>query len=90
MNMLKQIYYWLFPDWEIVDVMVSRWEITQGSLYNDFTELVSYSFLYSKRLNKHKLKCSGHKAKFHPMYRKAVEHLNQLTNEKQISSTNIK
>lgn len=87
---MKKLYYWLFPDWQVVDVMVSRWEVRQGSFFNDFTELVSYTFLYSKRLNKHKLKCSGHKPKFHPMYRKAIEYLNQLNNERTSNSTEIK
>lgn len=79
--MIKKIYYWLFPDWKIVEVMMSRWNIGQGSLFNDFTELVSYTFLYSKRLNKYKLKLSGHKPKFHPMYKEAIQVLNKLENE---------
>lgn len=67
--------------------MMSRWELTQGSLKNDYTELVSYTFCYSKRLNIYKLKCAGHKSKFHPMYRKGIEHLNQLNNELNTTTT---
>lgn len=80
MNTLKKIYYRLFPNWEIVYVMASRWRISGKSLYYH-NELVSYTFLYSNRLNKYKLKCSGHKAKFHPTYTKAIEYLNQLKNK---------
>lgn len=79
--MWNRIINWFFPDWKVVDVMVDKWKPGQGSVFNDFTELVSYTFLYSKKLNKYRLKCSGHKPKFHPMYKEAIQVLNKLENE---------
>lgn len=87
--MWNKIINWFFPDWEVVDVMVGRWEQGQGNLFIDGYELVSYTSLYSKRLNKYKLKCSGHKPKFHPKYNEAIKYLNQLEQLRhELNSTN--
>lgn len=75
MNLLKKIKLWLTNDWKIIETMVSRWQMGQGSLYKDFGEVVSYTILYSKSRNKYKLKCSGHKPKFHPLYSQAIKRL---------------
>lgn len=77
MNLINKIKLWFTNDWKVVEVMTSRWEIGQGSYYHDYTELISYTILYSKSRNKYRLKCFGHKPKFHRMYLQAIKKLNQ-------------
>jgi len=77
MNLLKTVKLWFTNDWKIVEVINGRWEFGQGSFMTDFTELVSYTFYYSKRLNKYKLEISGHKPEFHPIYSTAIKRLNE-------------
>lgn len=86
-QLLKHIYYTLFPQWEVIHVIVGEYVDDSDEVYNR----VRYEVCLSKRLNKCKLESYGEKAKMHPRYVVAVTlvyNLNQaLIDGKDIADT---
>lgn len=75
---MKKLYYWLFPDWQVVEVIRGVWLCAYRDMIYSY---VVYEILYSKRLNKYKLRCSGTNWDKHPKYPEVIKRLNQLNNE---------
>lgn len=63
----KQIKEWFLGDWTLKEVQVASWTI-RDSLFGEYTKFCTFKIFYSKRKNKYKLKCSGHKPKYHQTY----------------------
>lgn len=76
--MIKKIYYWLFPEWKIIEVIQGKWVTVFGDHIHSY---VVYEILYSKRLSKYKLRCSGTNWNKHPNYLEVIKTVNRLNNE---------
>ena len=79
------MFNWFNNDWELIKVFTGIWELRQGSMW-DFTKQVCYEIYYSRKKDGYKLKCKGHKPKFHPMYSEVIDYINNLTNETNTNS----
>ena len=84
--MIKKIINWLFPDWEVFDVIQAKWLTSNDIIYS----YVVYEILYSKRFSKYKLKCSGIDWVKHPKYPEVIKRLNQLNSEHTSNSKEVR
>lgn len=79
MNWFKYIF---FPNWKVLYSESAKWIIDNEPniplLRYTSIKLVYYEILYSEIRDVYKIKCKGHKAKEHPMYKSIVDKLNQF------------
>lgn len=73
MKIIKWFYY-LFPNYEVYEVYRGKWMMNDTIIWS----IVVYEIMYSKRLNKYKLKIIGTDGKKHPVYPQVIIRLNEL------------